>query len=100
MMPLGLRVGCNRHHTLAFCDAVPFRTQHCLHHAEQLLEMAIESAAMDAKDEAATLARHLAELEVRKLEMEAGLNSAKFSDQQPGRELLCIRRRIGSQSLG
>ena len=37
---------------------------------------------MDAKDEAAALQRHLAELETRKLEMEARLSTAKFALQR------------------
>ena len=66
-------------------------------HAEQLLEIATELA-MDAKDEAAALQRHLAELETRKLEMEARLSTAKFALQRlssfvsvRGTELQCPR---------
>ena len=53
---------------------------------------------MDAKDEAAALQRHPAELETRKLEMEARLSTAKFALQRlssfvsvRGTELQCPR---------
>ena len=66
-------------------------------HAEQLLEIATELA-MDAKDEAAALQRHLAGLETRKLEMEPRLSTAKFALQRlssfvsvRGTELQCPR---------
>jgi hypothetical protein len=66
-------------------------------HAEQLIEIATELA-MDVKGEAATLQRRLAELENRKLEMEARLDAAKFALQRlssfvsvRGNDLQCPR---------
>jgi hypothetical protein len=50
-------------------------------HAEQLIEIATELA-MDVKGEAATLQRRLAELENRKLEIEARLDAAKYALQR------------------
>jgi hypothetical protein len=50
-------------------------------HAEQLIEIATELA-MDVKGEVATLQRRLAELENRKLEIEARLDAAKYALQR------------------
>jgi hypothetical protein len=50
-------------------------------YAEQLLEIATELA-MDAKDEATSLQRHLTELESRKFELEARLLTARFALQR------------------
>jgi hypothetical protein len=49
--------------------------------AEQLIEIATELA-MDVKGEVATLQRRLAELENRKLEIEARLDAAKYALQR------------------
>jgi hypothetical protein len=50
-------------------------------HAEQLIEIATELA-VDVKGEVATLQRRLAELENRKLEIEARLDAAKYALQR------------------
>ena len=50
-------------------------------YAEQLLEIATELA-MDAKEEATSLQRHLTELESRKIQLEARLITARFALQR------------------